>query len=587
MLDFLIRRVSFLLILLLPFAVQAQTPGGVDNDALWLRADTGVSGSTAVNLWNDQSGSGNHASQSNTVRMPSLNNSSLNFNPTLGFDNDYLSIPYDADINANNVSFFMVYDYTGPGSGYQSVLTSRNDNASGGYNYYITPSFGRQVWTARGSGGWDISDSGSTYNRDAELYAAALRAGTGTGTSDQYLFGNNISSQSGKTFVPLTNPAYDTLIGGGGDSTNVKFYWYGNIAEVIVYPDILSSSDRVKVESYLAVKYGMTLSSTVTSYRNSANVAIWTDTGFWNDIFGLAQDNGSALDQRIAKSINSDAIITLSTNNDFTSANQNVSRASIGEGNILLVGNNNAGSGWTSAGAPTDTQILQRKWKVKKTGSPGAQNIQFDVDNTNFNVASPLSEGYFIIYDSDNDGSLADETPNRLINTSGNLWSTSIDLPDGATFTLATTDGIAVLEATKAITNVLGNIPYLIPGNDVVYQITLKNRGTEAIDADTVLLIDELPAEVEFFNGDMDDAGPGTTAVTYTSTGSTGLSFNYLTDVKYSNTTIKPASFSACNYTPSINYDPSVTFICLNPKGSMSAGVPAPSVTFSFRVRIK
>lgn len=143
------------------------------------------------------------------------------------------------------------------------------------------------------------------------------------------------------------------------------------------------------------------------------------------------------------------------------------------------------------------------------------------------------------------------------------------------------------LTATKTVSayNPTGTTAFAIPGNDVVYALTVQNSGSGAVDADTVLIIDTLPSQVTFFNGDMDDAGPATGAIYFTQSGA-GLTFNLATDVRYSNAAIRPATFGACAYTPAAGYDANVLHVCLNPKGAMAAG-PGSSFTAQFRVRIK
>lgn len=127
---------------------------------------------------------------------------------------------------------------------------------------------------------------------------------------------------------------------------------------------------------------------------------------------------------------------------------------------------------------------------------------------------------------------------------------------------------------------------YMIPGNDVIYTITFTNTGDGPADNDSVVIIDAMPSEIEFYNGDIDGPGPETNPVSGTDNGS-GLTLNYATDVRYSNAASAPASFAACTYTPSAGYDPNVTYICINPSGSMAAGTPDPSFDVKFRARIK
>ncbi len=127
---------------------------------------------------------------------------------------------------------------------------------------------------------------------------------------------------------------------------------------------------------------------------------------------------------------------------------------------------------------------------------------------------------------------------------------------------------------------------YMVPGNDVIYTITFTNIGDGAADSDSVVIIDAMPSEVDFYNGDIDDSGPETNPVIGVDSGS-GLTLNYASDVRFSNAATAPTSFAACNYTPSAGYDPNVKFICINPSGSMAAGTPDPQFQVKFRARIK
>ena len=67
------------------------------------------------------------------------------------------------------------------------------------------------------------------------------------------------------------------------------------------------------------------------------------------------------------------------------------------------------------------------------------------------------------------------------------------------------------------------------------------------------------------------------------------LTYSASIDLKYSNLAAAPASFAACTYVPSVTnaYDPAIRHICVNPKGALAAGSPAPGYTLQFRARIK
>ncbi len=141
-------------------------------------------------------------------------------------------------------------------------------------------------------------------------------------------------------------------------------------------------------------------------------------------------------------------------------------------------------------------------------------------------------------------------------------------------------------QKTAAVYDPLSEGLYMVPGNDVIYTISFSNIGDGAADNDSVEIIDAIPSEIEFYNGDIDDTGPETTAVTGTDNGS-GLTFNYAADVRFSNSGPAPANFAACGYTPAAGYDANVTYICVNPSGVMAAGNADPSFDVQFRARIK
>jgi uncharacterized repeat protein (TIGR01451 family) len=127
---------------------------------------------------------------------------------------------------------------------------------------------------------------------------------------------------------------------------------------------------------------------------------------------------------------------------------------------------------------------------------------------------------------------------------------------------------------------------FAVPGNDLLYTVTVANTGTGSVDSNTVFIVDTLPTSLEFFNGDVDGAGPATGAVSFSQTGA-ALTFTLATDLRYSNLAPTPASFAACTYTPVAGYDPAIRHVCFNPKGTMPSGAPTPTFSVQFRTRIR
>jgi uncharacterized repeat protein (TIGR01451 family) len=115
------------------------------------------------------------------------------------------------------------------------------------------------------------------------------------------------------------------------------------------------------------------------------------------------------------------------------------------------------------------------------------------------------------------------------------------------------------------------------PGSDVIYSLTLTNSNSSPVDLNQVIFTDPLPAQVSFFNGDIDDAGPLTTNFQFIP-GTSGLTFAPA-NLTYSNN-----GGTSYVYTPVAGVDPLVTAIRLNPQGVMAANS---SFTLRFRARIK
>lgn len=146
----------------------------------------------------------------------------------------------------------------------------------------------------------------------------------------------------------------------------------------------------------------------------------------------------------------------------------------------------------------------------------------------------------------------------------------------------------ANLRATKTVDVFPGSgTGYAIPGTDVIYTIGVESLGASPVDSNSVFLVDSLPAEVTFFNGDIDDGGPETGPIAFNAM-SSGLTL-LAADIRYSNVTSAPANFASCTYTPTAGYDGNVRHICFNPKGVLKAGSLETDTDFeiSFRVQIK
>ncbi len=149
---------------------------------------------------------------------------------------------------------------------------------------------------------------------------------------------------------------------------------------------------------------------------------------------------------------------------------------------------------------------------------------------------------------------------------------------------------------TKGVTTVsdpvnLGTNPKAIPGGVVEYRVTVENQGAGTADADSVEIVDAIPA-----NGCMvvsDIAGPGSGPVDFADgSPSSGLTYTFISlaspadDLAFSND-----NGVTYTYTPTpgpSGCDSAVTYIRITPTGvfAVDTGAGSPSAAFSFRVLV-
>ncbi|MEE8380189.1 MAG: hypothetical protein V3R49_07450, partial [Gammaproteobacteria bacterium] len=272
----------------------------------------------------------------------------------------------------------------------------------------------------------------------------------GVFTRDALISNSNIAAYVNGALEETINTAvaakFSAAAGTNVGSTNTYInYFDGNISEVIAYETVLSGTDRQQIESYLALKYGITLDQTTpTDYLASDGITkMWnsvTAGTYNNDIAGIGRDDNSVLGQVQSKSVNTDAIVTIlaegeSTDDSNTPANYNWT--DVADLEFLTYGNNNGAATWTYTGTPAGVyKILSRQWSIQETGDVGTVQLDMDMADAEFDV--PAGSSYYFIYDSDNDGDLSDETPLAMADQGSNVWRiTGIDFDSGEEFTLA------------------------------------------------------------------------------------------------------------------------------------------------------
>lgn len=154
-----------------------------------------------------------------------------------------------------------------------------------------------------------------------------------------------------------------------------------SICESIIYNRMLSSHERQKVDTYLALKYGVTLDQTVpTSYVSSDGRVVWdavTNAEFSHRIFGMCNDTISNHCQTLAASAETAGLLHI------------IADTITPMSYVVCGDDNNALKYIRKEGQP---KRLGRTWKIMLTGdTPQSITIKFDAER--IEEAFPLEDG--------------------------------------------------------------------------------------------------------------------------------------------------------------------------------------------------
>lgn len=423
--DFKMRKTTLfnLFLILAVFSVNAQNPGGIGDTelVLWLKADAGTSTTidgTELDTWTDQSPTGTSTTNNGTPEYRNNITDNFNFNPVVDFinpDGDYFTTAATSLLGAGNAYTKIVVTIIDNTTINNNLISS---GASGNHALFINNASGDAPTLFHGSpilSGSSIT-SGSPY-----IISGRFRGNTG-GTLDNILNlnGNQIASNTSTTSF---TDGGAIQIGAFQNGNNMD----GRIAEVIVYNNEISDSELAQVETYLAIKYGISLTR---DYIASDGTTIWiTGGGFDNDITGIGYDVSSSLDQQKSKSMNSDGIITLDKGGAFSSDEQ-----------FVIIGNDDGSLLATQSGIPSTVNFrCGRTWYFSELGTGGdAGSISITFDIASLGLGGAVASDFKLLSDTDTDFTTGATETSADILSNNTITFSSIDLDHGTYFTLAT-----------------------------------------------------------------------------------------------------------------------------------------------------
>ncbi|GAB5525030.1 MAG: hypothetical protein Roseis2KO_29020 [Roseivirga sp.] len=428
------------------------SPGGVEtNLSLWLKADEGTNTTTdgaEVTSWTDQTGNNSAGATSGTA--PTYAEDDINFNPSLDFDGSTEFIDGGGGFNTTAYYFVMSPDVTYDPFTFGGVVIGFDASSSGA----LQNVGGFYVGSAYSSGdvsGQLVGNNSPNYSRleldGTKSYDAGVAVLFGikdnSGGTETNIFqnGRQVDTNTLGSFLSATDEEYELGRFEVPNDFGASNFYNGKIAELISYSVRPTDAEHNRIQSYLSIKYGLTLDQTsATNYVNSAGSTIWDATAnatYNADITGIGRDDRSCLNQKQSKSQNSGSIVTMGLGTIATS-NAGNSNSFDDDGDFLIWGNDGDFANQANANT-TDlpgnvTERMERIWKVEDTGNVGATTIEFDI--TGLGYGTSASDFQLIV---SNSATMASGTLIPATSINGNIVTFSnIDLTDGQFFTLAT-----------------------------------------------------------------------------------------------------------------------------------------------------
>lgn len=228
--------------------------------ALWLDAADAstVSVATGVSEWRDKSGNGRHFTQTATASQPAYNLNGINGLRSISYDptNDALQRTPEAWAFQYPITSFIVFRATAFTNAYNSLFdffTANGPTAAGWTN--LIKSNGRSAVYLTSTAGTQPNYDGTgvvTYvTNKTYIFTGIHQNNSLVGLQNGNTDGSNTGSYTLRTNLS-TSPLYI------GSSPPFSRYTNWQIGEVIITNNAaLSTSDQLKIEGYLAWKWGI------------------------------------------------------------------------------------------------------------------------------------------------------------------------------------------------------------------------------------------------------------------------------------------------------------------------------------------
>ncbi|MCU6708113.1 S-layer homology domain-containing protein [Paenibacillus sp. J5C_2022] len=397
-------------------------PGGVSDGLIsWVNVEKSANSPTAVGSLADLADPNRNWSHQAGGTMP-YDAAAINFNAGIqatGYNGYYKADSFgttDTEREVFSVQTSKItdtanrfpWDFGGNFNLQNSTYGNKDGNGS------IVTRFGSEVARSVGVGGIDLKKP-----RLMDAFAAIQEWALS-------IDGNPLLKETSNS-VNFDPPVPNTYYIGAGHFS----IFQGDISETIVFNRKLDALEKLKVNSYLALKYGLTLNGGNSDYTASNGTdKMWTaadNQGYGNRITGVGRDDGSDLLQKQSKSQEQGALVTIALGDAVQASNAANTNTINNDSSFLVFSDNGATANYETdvLEAPGHTlKQLNRVFKVEKSNWQD-QDITLKLDVT----AENPSVLYYLIIDGVNSGITLD--------AAGQATFDSSRFDNGALFTFA------------------------------------------------------------------------------------------------------------------------------------------------------
>jgi len=368
------------------------SPGGigVTNLNVWYKANIGtgaINTGDAISLWTDNSPAVAHATQATTSKQPTFVSANINYNPSLTFDgtDDYIS--HDLGANSYTSEFTMftevqLHSLSPEGAYFHNHWTTSFPWGDGDFTSFQLDTDGTS-YRYRNNGTdilfgtfnlvpklFTITNQNVGANTEVEIHELGLLSGTvSSGTNDRAQVFHHYELGTNRMRATYSN---------------------NSTAEIILYSSVLPLIDRVKVESYLAIKYGQTLDNSLAGnagdYLSTTGNILWdasVNPSYHNNVIGIGREDAQALFQKQSHSLDDTSRIYKETLEVSNAANT----AIIDDYSYILMGDNQDKMYATitsNAEVPGNCGLysrLEREWKINRTSEATLFNVDLTLES--------------------------------------------------------------------------------------------------------------------------------------------------------------------------------------------------------------